>query len=76
MNTSTLKEEIHLLVDEISDDEVLKAVQILLKPRHQEYQLSEAQIAELDKRMEDRRNGVGKSYTLEEVEQYFKDKKK
>lgn len=76
MNTTTLKEEIHYLVNEISDDEILKAVQTLLKPRVQEYQLTDEQISELDRRMEDRKNGIGKSYTLDEVEQYFKDKKK
>lgn len=78
MNTTILniKDEVHELIDTINDESVLKAVQTLLKLRYQDYELSDEQISELDRRMEDRKNGIGKSYTLNEVEAYFKNKKK
>lgn len=70
--TLTIKEEIHELVNEISDDELLKAVHTLLKPRRQDFNFSDEDIQEFDRRMEDRKNGIGKSYTLDEAETYFK----
>lgn len=74
MKTIELKQEIHSLVDEINDDELLKAVQVLLKPHRHEFAFSERDIQEFDKRMQDRKDGIGKSYTLEEVGEYFKEK--
>lgn len=78
MNTTThtLKEEVHAIIDDIDDVEVLKAVHTLVKPYSHEYELTNEQVAELDRRMEDYKNGIGKSYTLEEAKQYFKDLKK
>lgn len=38
------------------------------------FRLSKEQIKELNRRMQDRKDGKGKSYTLEEVEEYFKEK--
>lgn len=73
--TLTIKEEIHELVNEISDQELLKAVHTLLKPYRQDYIFSEEDILEFDNRMNDRKNGIGKSYTLEDAEKYFKNKK-
>lgn len=75
MKTIELKQEIHSLVDEINDDELLKAVQVLLKPHRNEFDFSESDIQEFDKRMQDRENGIGKSYSLDEAESYFKNKK-
>mgnify|MGYP000868005981 CR=1 FL=1 len=73
--TLTIKEEIHELVNEISDEKLLNAVHTLLKPYRQDYIFSEEDIQELDNRMNDRKNGIAKSYTLEEAETYFKNKK-
>lgn len=73
-STLTIKDEIHSLVDEINDAELLQAVRILLKPHHQDYIFSKGDIQEFDKRMHDRKNGIGRSYTLSEAEAYFKNK--
>ena len=59
----------------ISDEKLLNAVHTLLKPYRQDYIFSEEDIQEFDNRMNDRKNGIGKSYTLEEAETYFKNKK-
>lgn len=74
-DTISIKDEIHLLVDEINDTELLQAVRVLLKPHHQEYIFSKEDIVEFDQRMQDRKNNVGKSYTLAEAKEYFKNKK-
>lgn len=75
MSHAALKEEIHALVNKIHNKELLNVVLVLLKPHDSaEFEFTEEEIEEFDKRMADRKNGVGKSYTLEQAESYFRNK--
>lgn len=75
MKTSDLRNEVHGYVEQ-ADEKVLEAILTLVKPTVKQYELSEAQWAELRDRERDDREGGSASYTLEEVRERLKSKRK
>ena len=69
MTTTTLKKGIHKAVDNVNDNEILKAVYTILQKNSEEelYTLAPAQKRELDKRLAEHKAGKLKYYTFDEV---------
>jgi hypothetical protein len=76
MNTSALKEEIHNLIEEV-DEKVLSAVHSLLTKitQNNSYDLTDKEIAQLDKEYKDYKKGLTKGYTLNEAKKLISFKK-
>ncbi|MCC6690634.1 MAG: addiction module protein [Bacteroidia bacterium] len=75
MTTVQIRKMVHAIIDN-SDDRILKVVYAMLK----EYEkvesapslLTEEQKKEIDRRWENHKTGKSKSYTIQEVDKYFK----
>ena len=78
MNTTTLtlKEEVHAIIEDIDDDEVLKAVHTLVKPYSHEYDIPEEHWIKIEKDDADYENGLGKNYSWKDVETILNTDKK
>lgn len=75
MNNFALKNEIFALVSKVEDEKILSTVRDILKPLdNSSFVFSDEEIQEFDNRMKERHDGIGKSFTLEEAEAYFKKK--
>ena len=74
--TLTIKEEVHAIIDDIDDIEILKAVRTLVKPYSHEYDIPEEHWIKIEKDDADYENGLGKNYSWKDVETILiKDKK-
>lgn len=66
MRTTEIKQQLHNYIDTV-EDKKLKAIYTLLEADMQDRsQLSDAQKIELDKRMAEHENGIGRTFTWEE----------
>lgn len=78
METATVKEEIHQMINNIEDLEFLKAVQTIITAKVQDtsegYELTEEEIKMLNEREENYLSGKSKTYTWEEVKSHLKPK--
>ncbi len=78
MDTETVKEEIHQLINNIDDIEFLKAVQTIISAKIQddseENNLTDEEIQILKEREENYLSGKTKTYTWEEVKSRLKSK--
>ncbi len=72
MTTKSLKKELHHAIDVIEDSLFLKAIYTLLNEKSKEYDfdLSENQKEELDRRVKAHKEGKSKSYSINEVKKY------
>ncbi|MGZ3776198.1 MAG: addiction module protein [Mucilaginibacter sp.] len=67
MTTASIKQRLHEYIDS-AEDKKLKAIYTLLEDDiEDEYQLTDEQKAELDRRLYNYQNGVGKNYTWDET---------
>ena len=67
MRTTQIKQQLHDYID-AAGDKKLKAIYTLLENDiAEDYQLSEEQKDELDRRYSDHINGIGRTYTWEET---------
>ena len=67
MSTAQIRQRLHDYID-IAEDKKLKAIYTLLQDDIDDgYQLTEEQKAELDRRMHDYQNGIGRTYTWDET---------
>ncbi|RYZ93670.1 MAG: hypothetical protein EOP47_29335 [Sphingobacteriaceae bacterium] len=67
MTTGQIKQRLHEYID-IAEDKKLKAIYTLLQnDLSDEYELSDEQKTELDRRLSNHEQGIGKSYTWEET---------
>jgi hypothetical protein len=69
MTNATLKKEIHKVIDNIDDNQVLEAVFTLLNVRRpqSDYELSENDIKIIEERRSNYKKGKTKTYTVSEV---------
>lgn len=70
MKTSEIKKNIHRAVDKIEDTNLLQAFYTILEKQIEsevEYQLSNDQKKELNKRLANHKKGIGKSYPWTDV---------
>jgi hypothetical protein len=69
MTNATLKKEIHKVIDNIDDNQVLEAVFTLLNARRpqSDYELSENDIKIIEERRSNYKKGKTKTYTVSEV---------
>lgn len=69
MTNSTLKKEIHKVIDNIEDNQVLEAVFTLLNvtKAQNDYELSENDIKIIEERRSNYKKGKTKTYTVSEV---------
>ena len=72
MTTKSLKKELHNAIDVIDDSSFLKAIYTLLNEKSKEYDfdLSEKQKEELNRRVKAHKEGKSKSYSINEVKKY------
>lgn len=67
MTTARIRQQLHNYID-TAEDKKLKAIFTLLQADiTDDYQLTEEQKIELDKRSQDYKNGIGKTYTWDET---------
>jgi putative addiction module component (TIGR02574 family) len=67
MTTTQIKQLLHNYID-TAEDKKLKAIFTLVENEiDEEYILTKAQKDELDRRLNDHENGIGKTYTWEET---------
>jgi putative addiction module component (TIGR02574 family) len=67
MTTASIKQRLHEYI-ESAEDKKLKAIYTLLEDDiEDEHQLTDEQKAELDRRLYNYQNGIGKNYTWEET---------
>ncbi len=66
MSTAQIRQRLHEIID-TAEDKKLKAIYTLLEDDSIDYQLSAAQKKELDRRLNDHENGIGKTYTWDET---------
>jgi putative addiction module component (TIGR02574 family) len=67
MRTSQIRKQLHDYIESAEDDK-LKAIYTLLQDEISEnYELTEIQRNELDRRFNDHQNGIGHSFTWEET---------
>lgn len=66
MSTAQIRQWLHEIID-TAEDKKLKAIYTLLEDDSIDYQLSAAQKKELDRRLHDHENGIGKTYTWDET---------
>ena len=67
MSTAQIRQRLHEIID-TAEDKKLKAIYTLLEDDYQEeYELSAEQKRELDRRLHDHENGIGRTYTWEET---------
>lgn len=78
MNTANLKKALHKKIDSIDNKALLQAIHTLLEVQTEkvEYELSDEQVAELDKRLILHDSGEMKYYTMEQVRKKIAGKKK
>lgn len=66
MSTDEIRQRLHEYID-VAENKKLEAIYTLLENDIEpDYELSDEQKAELDRRLEDYKNGRGKTYTWEE----------
>lgn len=79
METETVKEELHQLINNIEDLEFLKAVQTIISAKIQdtsdEYSLTEEEIRIVEERREEYLRGEGRNFTWDEVKAFAKSSK-
>lgn len=67
MSSAQIRQRLHDYID-IAEDKKLKAIYTLLQDDIDDgYQLTEEQKAELDRRLHDHQNGIGRTYTWDET---------
>jgi putative addiction module component (TIGR02574 family) len=67
MSSAQIRQRLHDYID-IAEDKKLKAIYTLLQDDIDDgYQLTEEQKAELDRRLHDYKNGIGRTYSWEET---------
>jgi putative addiction module component (TIGR02574 family) len=66
MSTAQIRQRLHEIID-TAEDKKLKAIYTLLEDDSIDYQLSASQKKELDRRLHDHENGIGKTYTWDET---------
>jgi putative addiction module component (TIGR02574 family) len=76
MKTTALKKEMHLAIDRIEDSTFLKAIYTILNDKSKEYQLTEEDKEEIDRRLDSYEKGKSKLYTWEEVKRAIRKTKK
>lgn len=76
MNITAQKEEIHYLIEEV-DAKVVAAVHSLLTKitRDNSFDLTDAEVAQLDKEYNNYKKGITKGYSLEEAKKLISLKK-
>jgi hypothetical protein len=79
MRTAQIRQQLHDYID-LAEDKKLKAIFTLIENDiTDDYQLNMSQKEELDKRLSDHENGIGRTYTWEETvamaEQSLKERK-
>ncbi len=70
MTTTALKKQLHEYIERL-DKQKLEAIYTLVAEPEVEYELTESQMAMLDKRRKDHLSGKSKSYSLEEVRKHL-----
>lgn len=81
MSTAEIRQRLHEII-ETTEDKKLKAIYTLLEggASDEDYGFSQAQKKELDRRLSDYQNGIGKTYTWDETvaitDQALADRKK
>lgn len=75
MNKITLKKALHKSIDEIEDTNTLQAIYTLLNKAESSYDLTGAQIEELDKRLLLHDSGKNKYHSLSNVKKSLKKNK-
>jgi phosphoribosylanthranilate isomerase len=81
MESQTVKQEIHQLINDIDDIEFLKAVQTIISAKVQENssedcELTDDEILMVEERREEYLRGEGKNYTWDEVKAFAKSQNK
>ncbi|MEO5674880.1 MAG: hypothetical protein ABIQ74_09555 [Chitinophagales bacterium] len=80
MQTETIKRRLHSVIEEIDDPATLKAVHLLLTQRgeknFQHPQLEPEQLKELDRRWNDHLNRKSKSFSLPQVKEIVRSRKR
>jgi len=66
MTIITLKKQLHDYIDH-AEESKLKAIYTLLESEIEDYNLTEEQRLELDRRYADYKNGIGAQYSWDEV---------
>ena len=67
MSSAQIRQRLHDYID-IAEDKKLKAIYTLLQDHINDgYQLTEEQKAELDRRLNDYKNGIGRTYSWDET---------
>ncbi len=66
MGTAQIRQRLHEIIDTAGDNK-LKAIYTLLADESDLYQLTSEQKKELDRRFEDHKNGIGRTYTWAET---------
>ena len=77
MTINNIKTELHQRIDAMDNDKVLEAVYTLLensKNEAEDYELSDADLKELEKREADYLSGNNKGYSLDEFKAMIKEK--
>jgi putative addiction module component (TIGR02574 family) len=74
MTRTTLKKELHQAIDNIQDEQFLKAIYTILSEKMSEYHysLSRDQEAELDRRIAAHKSGESKSYSWPQAKKLIK----
>ena len=73
MTTKSLKKELHDAIDSIDDSMFLEAIYTLVQDKsskENDFELSEKQKIELDKRIKRYKEGKSKTYSVAEVKKY------
>ena len=80
MTIAAVREKLHNLIDHADGKRVKAMLTLLEKDAEQDYELSDAEMKELDSRWDDHLSGKTKSYTLEEskknINKYIEKKRK
>ena len=69
-----LKENLHKLIEEIDDKEILKAVYTILEREVSDFELTDSQKKELDRREKRHKSGESNSYNWEETKKIIRKK--
>jgi hypothetical protein len=70
MTTTALKKELHAYIEKL-DKQKLEAIYTLVAEPEGKYELTDEQLAMLEKRRKDHLSGKSKSYNLQEVRKHL-----
>lgn len=66
MTEDKLREKVHSYIDQV-DEGTLRMIYAMLKEYSSQYEISDGDLAEAERRMEEHKAGKGKWYTVEEA---------